>query len=607
MVTKSIKKSALIPLTLLGGCFFLWLLIFEYQQQKNLLEANQILVDDASRRSLGSLLEKKLSVFPDSYAELNMNWSNYEPNFVWVHKGKQIFPPIPGDVESFWQTYSENIKSNPSQHASVLMQERIKIIEDISRSLNNNNDDYKSNNVTETLRTGITRFLAHKENYRLTVTEELISNFMVLDIDTYQRWSPDFVESLLFRGFRSETTKILSAFHLLFENTDAFAASDIRMIANQISAYAEAANLSLDRLQQMVQAVLKPTLQFNSTTCYSSWIISSESVSHKLNQDDCIVSALDMKSLENKWTLSMQQTGQLSENDSIAIVSSSLPNSLNDIDIKITKESWQTQENQQRLFLIVKIALLLILTLLSIFALYSILQRQARKEQYIQLKEDFVNLVSHELKTPLASIRLMAETLQKRLDKQLSSKDYPEKIQRESDRLWLMVDNILSFNRLQSEQVNLTLSDVNLHQLINEIAETLSCNVIVENRIDDHYVVKADRALINLVFMNLISNAIKYNIEDKVHLVFELSNSNILVTDNGIGIEESLWNDIFDSFFQANAEHKKGFGLGLPLSRKVMNLHNGSLDVVASKLKLDSTQQLSTGFTSGTQWRLVFG
>ncbi len=615
---KGMKKSAYVPLILLGGIFFLWLLIFEYQQNQQLLSTNQQLLSDSTKRTLSYVLEQQLSGYPESKQQLEREWHEYSPDFYWRFNHQQVFPPLPGKVNSFWTQYWQSLRSlifnrpqenKITENFSEQLLQRAAILRTLRTALGNGDSD--------TLRRFLSSFLAHKENYKLSVREELASSLLLLEIDENYRWNREFIHSVLFAGFQSDQSEVKPVFHLLFDNLKLFSQDDSTLIVNKIQEYAERVNLPLDKLKRYQFFLSKGELQIPVTHCSDGLVLGETFLSKAIDSNNCLVTEVTLSSIIETLKSTLVSTGQLHADDRIVLDNASLPARLKDLPITVTRPSWQSQSEQQQIYMAVKILLLLILVALSIYAVLAIQQRQQRKEKYIQLKEDFVNLVSHELKTPLASIRLMAETLQKRLTKSLDGRDYPQRIEREADRLWLMVDNILSFNRLQAENFSLKRTKVVVRDLIEDIIDAFPQPIVATNRLPDTFEMDVDEPLFTLVILNLLSNAVKYNQHDRVEVVFEMiiesDITKVIVTDNGCGIDEPSWHSVFESFYQKNNDGKKGFGLGLALSRKVMQMHGGQIEIRQSKTISKGVSQFEKNrsddfcFDSGTQWQLVIG
>ncbi|WNG38362.1 HAMP domain-containing histidine kinase [Archangium violaceum] len=213
---------------------------------------------------------------------------------------------------------------------------------------------------------------------------------------------------------------------------------------------------------------------------------------------------------------------------------------------------------------------------------------QHRKYRFLELKSDFVATVSHELRTPLASIRLLAETLEWRLEQGAETKDYPARIIHEADGLGFLVENLLSFNRIDKGRWVPHLAVVRLDELASTLRRDLEAwaRVPVELNADvgDRELL-ADPQLMRLLLANLARNACAYNTRDPVRLHLEsLADGRVRFTDNGVGIPKAEWERIFGEFYRLKGQGREvpGSGLGLALCRRIMRLHGGDLRVAAS-------------------------
>ncbi len=227
---------------------------------------------------------------------------------------------------------------------------------------------------------------------------------------------------------------------------------------------------------------------------------------------------------------------------------------------------------------------------LAIFVL-SVVSQQ-RKYRFLELKSDFVATVSHELRTPLASIRLLGETLERKLAQAPEVRDYPTRIVQAADGLHFLVENILSFNRIDKGRWKLRTSHVRLEELVNPLRDDLASatNVPVELTTDvGDAELEADPSLLRLLFSNLGRNACAYNRRSPVVISVSAQQipghfCTVLFSDNGVGIPASEWENVFQDFYrltQAGME-VHGSGLGLALCRKIMKLHGGDIHVVTS-------------------------
>jgi signal transduction histidine kinase len=215
---------------------------------------------------------------------------------------------------------------------------------------------------------------------------------------------------------------------------------------------------------------------------------------------------------------------------------------------------------------------------------------QSRKQRFVELKSDFVATVSHELRTPLASIRLMAETLERRTAGIRAARDYPTRIVGEIDELTFLVDNILSFNRLDKGRWKPRREHVALRALIDDVTSELPAvsGEPVEVTVTglDHVMLAADRELLRLLLRNLTKNACVYNERSPVRIDVRGNREGSMwvleVSDNGSGIEPSQTKRIFSDFYRAGPAQTRGSGLGLAICRKTMQAHGGRIRVAYS-------------------------
>lgn len=217
---------------------------------------------------------------------------------------------------------------------------------------------------------------------------------------------------------------------------------------------------------------------------------------------------------------------------------------------------------------------------------------QHRKYRFLELKSDFVATVSHELRTPLASIRLLAETLEMRAGGTPEVRDYPTRIIQAADGLHFLVENILSFNRIDKGRWVAQFTRVRLAELMGTLRTDLSTvsRVPVELTEDVEDVeLWADPALLRLLLSNLGRNACNYNHSNPVKLSVRVHaipghGCTVLFGDNGIGIPESEWENVFLDFYRLTQQGPEvhGSGLGLALCRRIMHVHGGNLRVATS-------------------------
>jgi len=241
------------------------------------------------------------------------------------------------------------------------------------------------------------------------------------------------------------------------------------------------------------------------------------------------------------------------------------------------------------------------LLLVSIFSGAYIFIRRAWKEARLsQMKSGFVSNVSHELRTPIASIRMLAELLEMQFDSSTAKiedfkargKQYLGVITRECDRLSRLIENVLTFSKMERgvKQYNFEYEDpaAILHMAIDSFqpnAEAEGFRLLVD--IDkDLPEVKINADAISQVMLNLLSNAIKYSSDKKeirIRAFQEQDKIIVQVQDRGIGIPRSAIAKIFDDFYRVdqklNSQAQGGIGLGLTLVRQIIRAHGGDVSV----------------------------
>ena len=235
--------------------------------------------------------------------------------------------------------------------------------------------------------------------------------------------------------------------------------------------------------------------------------------------------------------------------------------------------------------------LLLFIFIAAIAAGGFLLMRNARQNMIdAQQKTSFVSNVSHELKTPLTSIRMFAELLlEKRVDDQDKKDKYLGIIVSESRRLTRLVNNVLDFSRLEQRKKKYNIESIDLVSFLMEILEFHKPRLKDNNMRTDlnfpgkNIFIKTDRDVMEQVIINLMDNAIKYaSSGGEISLSMEADESEveIRIEDRGPGIPEAHMNKIFDKFHRVDdslTATKQGAGLGLSIAKRMLEDVGGSL------------------------------
>lgn len=219
----------------------------------------------------------------------------------------------------------------------------------------------------------------------------------------------------------------------------------------------------------------------------------------------------------------------------------------------------------------------------------------AREKRLAQLQSDFISNVTHELKTPLTSISMFAESIL--LGRVKASKDkneYLNIILKETERLKRMINNILDFSKREKGMIKYNFQKTDISALVKSALHDLDYWLIQENfnvhaKIEENVSLTVDPEALKQALINLLSNAIKYSRNTKeiiVILIHEKDIVKISVEDKGIGISEDKTALIFDKFYrigQNKGDDTSGTGLGLTVVKEIIEAHKGEI-LVESKL-----------------------
>ncbi len=250
--------------------------------------------------------------------------------------------------------------------------------------------------------------------------------------------------------------------------------------------------------------------------------------------------------------------------------------------------------------LLASIGLILIITITFTANLLIIF----RQKRFSEMKNDFVNNITHELKTPITTISLAAQMLS---DPHISDKESKQPylldtIISESKRLQFLVEKVLQIAIFESGNLKLKPREIDISALLTNVITRFALqfetnHITLETAINTpETFVWADETHLTNVFTNLIDNAIKYRSDKnpKIRVAVDNVAENVVITiaDNGIGISQKSLKKIFDKFYRVptgNIHTVKGSGLGLSYVKKIVEMHRGSI-------KPESTPDIGTKF-----------
>jgi signal transduction histidine kinase len=249
-------------------------------------------------------------------------------------------------------------------------------------------------------------------------------------------------------------------------------------------------------------------------------------------------------------------------------------------------------DDEIKRFTVLKMAMIVFIDALLGAGLLLVYQNVRRELELSRQKSDFVANVSHELKTPLALIRLFAETLELgRVPSDERKKQYYQVINKESQRLAQLINNILDFSRIEAGRKEYRFAKTDLGRIVHDVVEAyrfpieqqgFSLEVQVA---DDLPEIEIDKEALGQALLNLVNNAVKYSRDEKsVKIEAKKDGERVLISvaDKGIGIAKSEHLKIFEKFYRAEdslVHETKGSGLGLSLVKHIMEAHGGAVIV----------------------------
>lgn len=210
------------------------------------------------------------------------------------------------------------------------------------------------------------------------------------------------------------------------------------------------------------------------------------------------------------------------------------------------------------------------------------------------LKTDFVSNVSHEMKTPISIIKNYAQLLQAGRASKEQEREYAKGIEDAASRLSSLISNILKLNKLEHQRI---MPEAETYDVCRQLCEsallfedvTAEKEIELEADLEEITLIKADADLMELVWNNLISNAVKFTERGGRITIRQTSDENhirVSVSDTGCGIAKENINHIFDKFYQGDTSHStEGNGLGLAMVKRVLELMDGEIQITSEEGK----------------------
>ncbi len=240
----------------------------------------------------------------------------------------------------------------------------------------------------------------------------------------------------------------------------------------------------------------------------------------------------------------------------------------------------------------------IVFTIIILAAFYLTVRTMLRQKKMGEIKNDFINNMTHEFKTPIATISLAVDAM--RNEKVIDDRDkmnyFSSIIKEENQRMNRQVETILKASQLERQQAELNMKPVHVHEIIKDVVDNFTLQLedkkgkaeLILNAQND--LVEADEVHLSNMVNNLVDNALKYakeNVPPLVKLTTHATPKNFVmkIEDNGIGMNRETLKRIFERFYRAhtgNLHNVKGFGLGLSYVETMVEAHGGDI-------KADST------------------
>ncbi|MEY8022058.1 sensor histidine kinase [Muriicola sp. SD30] len=241
----------------------------------------------------------------------------------------------------------------------------------------------------------------------------------------------------------------------------------------------------------------------------------------------------------------------------------------------------------------------LLFTLVIVIAYSSAIYQLIRQKQISEIKSDFINNMTHEFKTPIATINLAVEAIRnpKIIGDQEKVMRYLQMIRDENKRMHAQVENVLRISKLERNQLDISKDRVKVHDLIHKAISHVELIVLDRGGyINTHLDAERDEILANdmhfgNVLVNILDNAIKYSPEaPKIDIYTELANNYMIIKiqDQGAGMSKAVLKKVFEKFYREHTgdiHNVKGHGLGLAYVKKIVEDHQGEVYAESEKGK----------------------
>ena len=366
------------------------------------------------------------------------------------------------------------------------------------------------------------------------------------------------------------------------------------VLAIQISWIIHAANMKEEMFNEKANIILSRTaeaLSQDTAACNNLRIFGSKHEKHKMDSILKYYMRLYNFQIDYYFELNTEVTPNFNlfpqqKNSYQKCISDKQGKNAIELKLKFpTKEKFILEE--MSVLFVVSIVLILLVIGVLWFTTLSLVKERKISEQ----TKELLNNMTHEFKTPLTNIALANKMIVKEIEDSSKIKHYSSIITNENDKLKQQVELTLNIAAFEKNEIPFSFNHHNMHDLLKDVetrfkVQTDARNMSFNNEFSAiKYFVKTDKLHLHLAIANIIDNAIKYSNAGTNICIITKNRDRFLVIeiiDEGIGIDSSFHQKIFDKFFRiptGNIHAIKGFGLGLAYSKKIIEMHNGEITV----------------------------
>lgn len=587
----------------IAGAHELWVMFDDERNEAEQRVADKTrLIEDAARSVLVDELERRLAVarlhtqtiFDDPLAD--------DEGLVLVTDGKQYLPRVltetPAD-KSFVAEFDEAVRSGRQLQLPGSMNELV----DLAREVIARKDD--DARFVAAVRT----YLEHRASIRTSDTVDATLTMWVIDtmLDRSDV-DPSLLRALLKDGSKVGSAQVLSVQNIVLRARPALDSNDAVWLHDAVIARSLRAHVDVDAFEARWQELEREPLTLPPIPHEPVGVIVPELPGELLylrgTADATSLEGVRIR-LEEAHALvenDLRKRALLREDETITVAPAGdariVTATLGSPHIGAARARIDERDEAKR-------TLLVITGMLAFGVVFAAAAELRRRKRYEDLRTGFLAAVSHELRTPLASMRLIVDSLLARADRSTDARgaERLERLGRDVDGLDFLVENVLSFSRLERGRLEPRRDRTSLAEIVSDAVDaaragTTAAQVDVRVSIDNECVLAADPELLGLVVANLVRNAWQHNpksaergakrVDVKVHLDADGKQARVDVTDDGPGISDADKARIFQEFVRGAHPTTRGTGLGLALCRQIARVHGGDV-TLASTTPLGST------------------